>query len=85
MAETDKFGGLFRKIGDTIHIGTKKFKGKAILSSKFDDSQGESLIHRVKAEENDNFRKIDGFIVKEPENAVLLQSGVLVGVAGSGI
>lgn len=85
MAETDKFGGLFRKIGDTIHIGTKKFKGKAILSSKFDDSLGESLIHRVKAEENDNFRKIDGFIVKEPENAVLLQSGVLVGVAGSGI
>ncbi|MHA1978293.1 MAG: SPFH domain-containing protein [Candidatus Hodarchaeales archaeon] len=85
MAETDKFGGLFRKIGDTIHIGTKKFKGKAILSSKFDDSKGESLIHRVKAEDNDNFRKIDGFIVKEPENAVLLQSGVLIGVAGSGI
>ncbi|MHA1994326.1 MAG: SPFH domain-containing protein [Candidatus Hodarchaeales archaeon] len=85
MAETDKFGGLFRKIGDTIHIGAKKFKGKAILSSKFDESSGESLIHRVKAEENDNFRKIDGFIVKEPENAVLLQSGVLIGVAGSGI
>jgi regulator of protease activity HflC (stomatin/prohibitin superfamily) len=85
MAEPDKFGGLFRKIGDTIHIGTKKFKGKAILNSNFDDSQGASLIHRVKAEENDNFRKIDGFIVKEPENAVLLQSGVLIGVAGSGI
>ncbi len=85
MAEPDKFGGLFRKIGDTIHIGTKKFKGKAILNSKFDDTQGTSLIHRVKAEDNDNFRKIDGFIVKEPENAVLLQSGVLIGVAGSGI
>ena len=85
MAETDKFGGLFRKIGDTIHIGAKKFKGKSILSSKFDDSSTESLIHRVKAEENDNFRKIDGFIVKEPENAILLQSGVLIGVAGSGI
>ncbi len=85
MAETDKFGGLFRKIGDTIHIGTRKFKGKTILSSKFDESSSESLIHRVKAEENDNFRKIDGFIVKEPENAVLLQSGVLIGVAGSGI
>jgi membrane protease subunit (stomatin/prohibitin family) len=85
MSEIDKFGGLFRRIGDTIHLGTKKFKGKAILSSKFEEGSGESLVHRVKAENYDNFRKIDGFIVKEPENAVLLQSGVLIGVAGSGI
>lgn len=85
MSEADKFGGLFRRIGDTIHLGTKKFKGKAILSSKFEKSSEESLVQRVKAEDHDNFRKIDGFIVKEPENAVLLQSGVLIGVAGSGI
>ena len=85
MSEIDKFGGLFRRIGDTIHLGTKKFKGKAILSSKFEETPGESLVHRIKAENYDNFRKIDGFIVKEPENAVLLQSGVLIGVAGSGI
>ena len=85
MTEVDKFGGLFRRIGDTIHYGTKKFKGKSILSSDFDDSKVESLIHRTKSDEYDNFRKIDGFIVKEPENAVLLQSGELIGVAGSGI
>ncbi|MCK4847799.1 MAG: SPFH domain-containing protein [Candidatus Heimdallarchaeota archaeon] len=85
MNESDKFGGLFRRIGDTVHIGTKKFKGKSILSSKFEETSNSSLIHRLKAEEFDNFRKIDGFVVKEPENAVLLQSGVLVGVAGSGI
>lgn len=85
MTEVDKFGGLFRRIGDTIHYGTKKFKGKSILSSNFDESKIESLIHRIKSDEHDNFRKIDGFIVKEPENAVLLQSGELIGVAGSGI
>jgi hypothetical protein len=85
MTEVDKFGGLFRRIGDTIHYGTKKFKGKSILSSNFDESKIESLIHRIKSDEYDNFRKIDGFIVKEPENAVLLQSGELIGVAGSGI
>ena len=64
MSEADKFGGLFRRIGDTIHLGTKKFKGKAILSSKFEDDSGESLVQRMKAEEHDNFRKLDGFIVK---------------------
>jgi regulator of protease activity HflC (stomatin/prohibitin superfamily) len=85
LSEVDKFGGLFRRIGDTVHIGTKKFKGKSILSSKFGEENKGSLIHRVKAEEFDNFRKIDGFVVKEPENAVLLQSGSLIGVAGSGI
>ncbi len=85
MSDVDKFGGLFRRIGDTVHIGTKKFKGKSILSSKFEEKNKGSLIHRVKAEEFDNFRKIDGFVVKEPENAVLLQSGSLIGVAGSGI
>ncbi|MHA1940341.1 MAG: SPFH domain-containing protein [Candidatus Hodarchaeales archaeon] len=85
MAEVDKFGGLFRRIGDTIHYGTKKFKGKSILNSNFDESKIESLIQRIRSDEYDNFRKIDGFIVKEPENAVLLQSGELIGVAGSGI
>jgi len=82
MAETEKFGGLFKRIGDTVHIGTKKFKGKTILSSEFGQ---ESLISRLKSDEYDSFRKFDGFIVKELEAAVLLQSGALVGVAGSGI
>ncbi len=83
MAEVEKFGGLFRRIGDTIHISTKRFKGKTILSSNFDLE--DSLIFRVKSDDRDRFRKDDGFIVKDLENAVLLQSGSLVGVAGSGI
>jgi hypothetical protein len=83
MAEVEKFGGLFRRIGDTIHIGTKRFKGKTILSSNFESE--DSLIFRVKSDDRDRFRKDDGFIVKDLENAVLLQSGSLVGVAGSGI
>ena len=83
MAEVEKHGGLFRRIGDAVHIGTKKFKGKAILSSDF-GPEG-SLINRIKSEDYDSFRKYDGFIVKDPENAILLQSGSLVGVAGSGI
>jgi len=83
VAEVEKYGGLFRRIGDAVHIGTKKFKGKAILSSDF-GPEG-SLINRIKSEDYDSFRKYDGFIVKDPENAILLQSGSLVGVAGSGI
>jgi regulator of protease activity HflC (stomatin/prohibitin superfamily) len=83
MAEVEKFGGLFRRIGDAVHIGTKRFKGKTILSSDFETE--DSLIFRVKSDDHDSFRKDDGFIVKELENAVLLQSGTLVGVAGSGI
>lgn len=83
MAEVEKFGGLFRRIGDTIHIGTKRFKGKTILNSNFDSE--DSLVFRVKSDDRDRFRKDDGFIVKDLENAVLLQSGSLVGVAGSGI
>jgi len=83
MAEVEKFGGLFRRIGDTIHIGTKRFKGKTILNSNFDSE--DSLISRVKSDDRDRFRKDDGFIVKDLENAILLQSGSLVGVAGSGI
>ncbi|MHA1972257.1 MAG: SPFH domain-containing protein [Candidatus Hodarchaeales archaeon] len=82
MSDIERFGGLFKRIGDTVHLGTKKFKGKTILSSKFDS---ESLIYRIKSDDYDNFRKVDGFVVKEPENAVLLQSGALVGVAGNGI
>ncbi len=85
MAEVEKFGGLFRRIGDAVHIGTKKFKGKSILSSNFGPETEGSLISRLKSEEFDSFRKYDGFIVKDPENAILLQSGSLVGVAGSGI
>lgn len=85
MAEVEKFGGLFRRIGDTVHIGTKKFKGKTILSSNFGPEIESSLISRLKSEDFDSFRKYDGFIVKDPENAILLQSGSLVGVAGSGI
>lgn len=85
MAEVEKFGGLFHRIGDAVHIGTKKFKGKAILSSNFGDDKESSLIDRLKSEDYDSFRKFDGFVVKDPENAVLLQSGSLVGVAGSGI
>ena len=85
MAEVEKFGGLFRKIGDTVHIGTKKFKGKTILSSDFGPETADSLIFRVRSEDRDSFRKDDGFMVKDPENAILLQSGALVGVAGSGI
>ncbi len=85
MAEEEKFGGLFRKIGDTVHIGTKRFKGKTILSSNFETESKDSLIFRLKSDERDNFRKDDGFIVKDLENAVLLQSGTLVGIAGSGI
>ncbi len=85
MAEVEKFGGLFRRIGDTVHIGTKKFKGKAILSSNFGPETESSLINRLKSEDFDSFRKYDGFVVKDPENAILLQSGSLVGVAGSGI
>ncbi|MFX1514807.1 MAG: SPFH domain-containing protein [Promethearchaeota archaeon] len=85
MAEVEKYGGLFRRIGDAVHIGTKKFKGKAILSSDFGPETHSSLISRIKSEDYDSFRKYDGFIVKDPENAILLQSGSLVGVAGSGI
>lgn len=85
MAEVEKYGGLFRRIGDAVHIGTKKFKGKAILSSDFESKTESSLISRIKSEDYDSFRKYDGFIVKDPENAILLQSGSLVGVAGSGI
>ncbi|MHA2223639.1 MAG: SPFH domain-containing protein [Candidatus Hodarchaeales archaeon] len=85
MAEIEKFGGLFRRIGDTIHIGTKKFKGKKILSSNFDPDVEDSLVSRLKSEDYDSFRKFDGFIVKDPENVILLQSGSLVGVAGNGI
>ncbi len=85
MAEVEKFGGLFRRIGDAVHIGTKKFKGKTILSSDFGPETESSLISRIKSEDYDSFRKYDGFIVKDPENAILLQSGSLVGVAGSGI
>ncbi|MFX0151136.1 MAG: SPFH domain-containing protein [Candidatus Hodarchaeota archaeon] len=85
MAEVEKFGGLFRRIGDTVHIGTKRFKGKTILSSNFSKETEDSLIFRVKSDDHDSFRKDDGFIVKDLENAILLQSGVLVGVAGSGI
>ncbi|MFX0014522.1 MAG: SPFH domain-containing protein [Promethearchaeota archaeon] len=85
MAEVEKFGGLFRRIGDAMHIGTKKFKGKVILSSNFGPETKSSLISRLKSEDHDSFRKYDGFIVKDPENAILLQSGSLVGVAGSGI
>lgn len=85
MAEVEKFGGLFRRIGDAVHIGTKKFKGKSILNSNFGPETESSLISRLKSEEFDSFRKYDGFIVKDPENAILLQSGSLVGVAGSGI
>ncbi|MFW9903124.1 MAG: SPFH domain-containing protein [Candidatus Thorarchaeota archaeon] len=85
MAEVEKYGGLFRRIGDAVHIGTKKFKGKAILSSDFEAKTESSLISRIKSEDYDSFRKHDGFIVKDPENAILLQSGSLVGVAGSGI
>lgn len=85
MAEVEKFGGLFRRIGDAVHIGTKKFKGKAILNSNFGPKIESSLISRLKSEDFDSFRKYDGFIVKDPENAILLQSGSLVGVAGSGI
>lgn len=85
MAEVEKFGGLFRRIGDAVHIGTKKFKGKSILNSNFGPETESSLISRLKSEEFDSFRKYDGFIVKDPENAILFQSGSLVGVAGSGI
>jgi regulator of protease activity HflC (stomatin/prohibitin superfamily) len=85
MAEVEKFGGLFRRIGDTVHIGTKRFRGKTILSSNFDREADDSLIFRAKSDDRDSFRKDDGFIVKDLENAVLLQSGALVGVAGSGI
>ncbi|UCG90138.1 MAG: SPFH domain-containing protein [Candidatus Heimdallarchaeota archaeon] len=85
MAEVEKFGGLFRRIGDAVHIGAKKFKGKSILSSDFGPEAESSLISRLKSEDFDGFRKNDGFIVKDPENAILLQSGSLVGVAGSGI
>ncbi|MFX1504576.1 MAG: SPFH domain-containing protein [Promethearchaeota archaeon] len=85
MAEVEKYGGLFRRIGDAVHIGTKKFKGKAILGSDFESETESSLISRIKSEDYDSFRKYDGFIVKDPENAILLQSGSLVGVAGSGI
>ncbi|MHA2243406.1 MAG: SPFH domain-containing protein [Candidatus Hodarchaeales archaeon] len=85
MAEVEKFGGLFRRVGDAVHIGTKKFKGKSILSSNFEPETESSLISRLKSEEFDSFRKYDGFIVKDPENAILLQSGSLVGIAGSGI
>ncbi|MFX0173674.1 MAG: SPFH domain-containing protein [Candidatus Hodarchaeota archaeon] len=85
MAEVEKFGGLFRRIGDTVHIGTRRFKGKTILSSNFSKETEDSLIFRVKSDDHDSFRKDDGFIVKDLENAILLQSGVLVGVAGSGI
>jgi regulator of protease activity HflC (stomatin/prohibitin superfamily) len=85
MAEVEKYGGLFRRIGDAVHIGTKKFKGKAILSSDFESETESSLISRIKSEDYDSFRKYDGFIVKDPENAILLQSGSLVGIAGSGI
>ena len=82
MTETEKFGGFFKRIGDTVHIGTKKFKGKTILSSQFEQ---ESLISRLKSDDHDSFRKFDGFIVKDLEAVILLQSGALVGVAGSGI
>ncbi len=85
MVEAEKYGGLFRRIGDAVHIGTKKFKGKSILSSDFGPEAKSSLICRIKSEDLDGFRKYDGFIVKDPENAILLQSGSLVGVAGSGI
>lgn len=85
MPEEEKFGGLFRRIGDTVHIGTKRFKGKTILSSDFDSGSKDSLINRLKSDDRDSFRKDDGFIVKDLENAVLLQSGALVGIAGSGI
>jgi len=80
--ETERFGGLFRKIGDAVNISTKKFKGKTIIGSQF---ESDALIWRIKSDNLENFRKIDGFIVKDPENAILLQSGTLVGVAGSGI
>ena len=80
--DTERFGGLFRKIGDAVHIGTKKFKGKTIIGSQF---ESDALIWRIKSDDLDNFHKIDGFIVKDPENVILLQSGTLVGVAGSGI
>lgn len=82
MTEVEKFGGLFRRIGDTVHIGTKKFKGKKIINSKFEP---DALIVRIKSDDFDSFRKYDGFVVKDPENAIVLQSGSLVGVAGSGI
>lgn len=82
MAEVEKFGGLFRRIGDTVHIGTKKFRGKKILNSDF---ELEALIYRIKSDDYDSFRKFDGFVVKDPENTIVLQSGSLVGVAGSGI
>ncbi len=82
MSEVEKFGGLFRRIGDTVHVGTKKFKGKTIINSKF---ESDALISRIKSDDYDSFRKYDGFVVKDPENAIVLQSGSLVGVAGSGI
>ena len=82
MTEVEKFGGLFRRIGDTVHVGTKKFKGKTIINSKFEP---DALISRIKSDDYDSFRKYDGFVVKDPENAIVLQSGSLVGVAGSGI
>jgi membrane protease subunit (stomatin/prohibitin family) len=85
MTEVEKFGGLFRRIGDAVHIGSKRFRGKTILSSDFSEDTGDSLVSRVRSDDRDGFRKDDGFIVKDPENAVLLQSGTLVGVAGSGI
>ena len=82
MTEVEKFGGLFRRIGDTVHVGTKKFKGKTIINAKFEP---DALISRIKSDDYDSFRKYDGFVVKDPENAIVLQSGSLVGVAGSGI
>lgn len=85
MTEVEKFGGLFRRIGDAVHLGSKRFRGKTILSSDFSEENGGSLVSRVRSDDRDGFRKDDGFIVKDPENAVLLQSGTLVGVAGSGI
>jgi hypothetical protein len=85
MTEVEKFGGLFRRIGDAVHIGSKRFRGKTILTSDFSEDDGDSLVSRVRSDDRDGFRKDDGFIVKDPENAVLLQSGTLVGVAGSGI
>ena len=57
MAEVEKFGGLFRRIGDAVHIGTKKFKGKSILSSNFGPETESSLINRLKSEDFDSFRK----------------------------
>lgn len=87
MTESEKFGGLFKRIGDAVHAGAKQFKGKSILKSNFSSVSGDLIVYRILASDNgvDNFRKKDGFLVKDLENVILLQSGSLAGVAGSGV